>query len=139
MDTNIVLETFDGGVTREWLEARQIVVFTLPDIHRSTVDSWGNAVMETVTQWNPEQPFLGLHDISANSIALTPHARDWTNRLAQASQHLHGYYSAVLPKTIVAQLVRHLLEYQIRSQMPNMKPHMVFTREEGIAWLREYL
>jgi hypothetical protein len=132
------VETFKHGMTRIWLSDHRIAVYTIPDTRRETIDVWSATVIEMIEKWSPNQPYLVMYDFSSKNSALTPYVRHWSNILVERAGHLKGELVLILPNSLIAQVVRILLDRQYNVKKPGIRRKIFFTRAEGIAWLKQF-
>jgi hypothetical protein len=128
------IEKIGDGVTREWLFDGQIVVYTLYDIRRSSVDAWIEAVREVVENWSVDQPYLSLQDAS-RLLALSPYARTRSKEAAdQAIQRgLHGRSAVVLSNHLLSKVIQLFVQHDLSSG--TLTRSVFLNKDEAMQWL----
>jgi hypothetical protein len=132
------IEKIGEGVTREWLFERQIVVYTLYDIRRASVDAWTNAVRDVIDQWSPDQPYLSLQDAS-RLVTLSPYARNRSKETAEFAlqRGLHGRSAVVLANNLLSQVIRMFVQHDLSTGTLHRSAFL--DKEAGLQWLIEGL
>jgi hypothetical protein len=130
------VEQLSSGVTREWLFDRKIVVYTVLDPRRETVDTWMNAFEADLMSWPADRPFLEIYDLSTPLAALTPYVLARAQKMVFVRPEVKGRCAIILPGHFVNQLVRIFLDRQEKriSNVPRVRK-LVANRELAIAWL----
>jgi hypothetical protein len=101
------VETFDHGVTSEYYEGEQIVVFRLPDYEDATVNAWGERLIENLKQRDPLKP-LYLVLVLEEKLEMKPtRMRDWAGVIIETCKGI--------PKTHIALVIDQPLIAQIAS------------------------
>ena len=72
---SIVIETLENGVIKTWDEDTSIYTFALPNSNRATTDTYIDAVLESIRNWDTSKPYYGIEDITNPNISLTPYMR----------------------------------------------------------------
>ena len=135
-DTSSVSQQVSSGVCREWLYDGRIVVYTLANVHRSTIDNWFDAFKADILEWPSDQTFLVMHDLSSNRLDATPYARHRAHELSTLRPELHGKAAIVLPHTIAAAMIEVFV--RVTQSKGTARVQRVFTsRDTAMAWLLE--
>jgi hypothetical protein len=128
------IEHLSPTVTREWLFDRQIVVYTLADPRRETVDTWINAFRSDIMNWPADRPFLVIHDFSVKGSASTPYARTRAQELVDMRPEVRGRAAVVLPQSSITIA---MIQVFLSRQRKTARTQRAFARrEQAIAWLR---
>src|SRR5512144_1348868 len=91
LDQASPVEAIAPGLTRQWLCDRQIVVFRISSVSREVVDAWIDTVKATMESWPANRPYLAIHDMTSEKIALTPYARARAEELLPLAAKAPGY------------------------------------------------
>ena len=133
-ETSII--TIGEGLTKEFLFGERIVIYHLDTVAREILDAGADDVLDTMKNWQTNQPFLVLYDITSTKIALTPHLRHRLQELSNAFPDLKGRAAVVLPQSIITQVFRLFVRSQNRI---GRSKQVFFSRESAIDWLKEKL
>lgn len=133
------IETFEHGVTRQYLDGRSIVVIKSSTPSRASTDVWANLVLDTIRDWPHDRPYLAVYDTSESGI--TPYSRHKSNEVADASipllDGLPAAYAVVLPRNVIGQIIKLFAERSLSQTYP-MWPASAFTSlDDALNWLRE--
>jgi hypothetical protein len=72
---SIITETLENGVIKTWNADTSIYTFTVPNSNRATTDTYIDAVLETIRNWDSSKPYYGIEDITNPAVSLTPYMR----------------------------------------------------------------
>ncbi len=126
------VEWLSPSVSRQWLMNNRVVVFSVTDAKRESVDKWAEACKTAIANWPPDQPVLLMHDLSARGLALTPYARERAQDIAKTRPEARGRVAVILSSSLAATLIQLFL----RSERETPRTHRAFaSREKGLAWL----
>lgn len=90
----------------QWIENNTVVVFSLQDTTRQSVDQFVDEVTRTREAWDKTQPFLAIYDVSHGNILLTSYVRERSMELAEnPPPDLFGAYAVVVARTIIGTLI----------------------------------
>lgn len=125
-------------VTRETLCNEQIVIFTLSDMTRKTVDVWAEACIELMQTCHTEgRPILVLQDFSRQGVVNTPYSAERGKAIADMYPDLKGRTAFLLPPNTDGLRIK---LYMKRTVNQHTRQRDAFdTREEALGWLREWL
>ena len=136
MESSPLVEQLSAGITLERLHDGQILVFTITDVSRMTLDSWVNAIKSNTAGWRDDQKYFALNHFDGKNVSLTPYLRAKIEELADWRPAQRGCVAMVLPRTFFAKLMTLFLP-AMKSQ--NIQSRLFFTRDEGLAWLEKSL
>ncbi len=128
------IEQIAPGITRQFLHEGQIVVFTLTDSSRETIDTWVRLINEMATVAPTDRPLFMLHDIS--SIYMSPYARGKLQNLAQNPPNVTRLYLAMVVDSLVVQMLAVVFS---RTPIPNIERKVFRDRDAALRWLEEKL
>jgi hypothetical protein len=121
---------------REWAYDRQIVIYTVRDISRDTVETWVKSLQDTLETWPAGQPFLALFDLNFLEASLTPLIRDRLGGVMDSQHDLKGRSVLLMRKGFLVNLAR----LYLRNRRPGTRQRQIFfSRDEGLAWLAQEL
>ena len=131
------IEQLAEGLTRHYLYDKQIVVFTVEDIHQHTIDAWAEAVKHEVLNWPAERPFLNIHNfLNVKNMSFTPYIRKKSAELTPLAPDKVGRTALVLPRSLVSQIVH----YFLRTQQLRVRPRQVFFKmDDALQWCEALL
>ncbi|MCC7447818.1 MAG: hypothetical protein IT324_10390 [Anaerolineae bacterium] len=130
------VEQFGPYLTREWLDDRQIILYTATSVSRDVIDQWVESIRGLRADWPPDRPFLNLYDLSSTDTSLTPYIRQRFQELMQEYHAYHGRTAIVIKKSFLAQLLQMFLDSQPKG--PRQRK-IFFNRDQGLQWLRQAL
>jgi hypothetical protein len=135
------VERYPFGITREWIDDERIVVITTQgDMSRAAIDTWANVVMDTAANWNPDQPFFLLHDLSSKDQGLTPYSRQRAEETYDALRPgTSGCIAVVIREGFVNRLVSLLYFRRRKARGMNLEERLFTTKADALTWLREML
>lgn len=130
------IEQLSPGVKREWLFAGKIVVYTVTDSRRESVDAWISAFKSDLMGWSADRPFLLIHDISVRDAAATPYLLARVQEMVLVRPDVRGRAAIILPGNFVDQMIRIFLDRQEKRVTHIPRERKIFaSREQAIAWL----
>ncbi|NJK80573.1 MAG: hypothetical protein HC876_01545 [Chloroflexaceae bacterium] len=56
-------------IHRHWYASRRIVVYDIFDISHDIINEWANLTVETIRAWDPQYPYLAVHNVSRRGVA----------------------------------------------------------------------
>ena len=127
------IEQIVPGLTRSWLQHRQIVMFTISSSSRDVVDAWIACVKETMEHWPKGQLYLAIHDMTSEKVWLTPYARKRAEELLPLDTGASGYAALLLSPNFVSHVVRMYL--RLHKQQGN-ENQIFFTMTDAVNWLK---
>jgi hypothetical protein len=129
-------EQIAPNLFREWACDRQIVIYTVRDIQRDTIDAWAKLILDTIEDWPAGWPFLALFDMNFPEASLTPFVRDRLGEVMDSQHDLKGRTALVMRKGFLVSLA----QVYLRNQKPGKRERRIFfSRVEGLAWLDQAL
>jgi hypothetical protein len=135
---SVEVEELPHGVTRTWLHGRCMVIYTPPDTTRAHVDTWATAVIEDVTHWPTDRPFLALHDFTR--LGVTPYNREKGIAVLKAvPDELGGRHAFLLQRGALGQAMKFFGARSFRKHCPQLEPAFFFDYDAALEWLREGL
>jgi hypothetical protein len=129
------IEDMGNGVTREWALDGKAVVFHITSISRPTLDSWVDAVTQTLNAWIGDTMYI-IYDFAVpGMVVFSPYLQSRAKELAQLRLDLTAIVAVVLPKSFFTQLAVRF----IGTMKPNNTTVRLFVSyEEGLDWF-DYL
>jgi hypothetical protein len=129
------IEEITPRVTREWLDNRQLVVYTIQSLTREATDAWVEAALELFRQWPANKPILIVYDFAqSGGVALTPYIRKRAEELSVIRPDVRGRVAVILPRSVGTQAARIFILAKLKKSRLR---RIFFTREEGLAWVRQ--
>lgn len=139
------------GLRCEWYGDKQIIAYKLLVADEDVVKQWGNLVAETLANWNPDQPYLAIHDLSEPGVsvfymvyqnyAVLDFAVTPDNPLAHASLHNHQHPARVA--IVLSMSLSGRTTYQVANPQSANNNQVIyrgfFKKEQALAWLTEGL
>jgi hypothetical protein len=121
-----------NGLTEEWLHNHQIVVYTLDNYSRATVDTWFTAAFNTSRTYTGPKLCI-LHDHSSvKAFAPSVYMRSKSTELAQMKIAIPVYVGMIMPSSFISGIVYTLLNIRGASNAT----FKVFTnRPQALVWL----
>ena len=112
----------------------KILVFTVSDTSRQTIDAWITTTSTLVQNWPDDEPFFSLQDFSLRKTGPSPYSRAQAKKSTEAMKDKRGYIAVAMPKTITSQLLRLVW----RGTNQNKTQMRVFANYAlALAWLKE--
>src|SRR5262249_33856073 len=127
------VEQLSSGLTREWIHDGQIVVFTVKDVRRETLDNWTAAFKEAINNWPADRLFRVIQDLRLAG-GITPYGRARGQEMFHTRPEVRVWSALVLPTTFANNLIR-LFVRAHRSPDGTRVREFFNTREEALAWL----
>lgn len=126
-------EDLGQGIARVRLTDEPLVIFSIENTHRSSVDTWVNAVKQTLDSFPPGASCYMLHVVSPRG-ALTPYARE---RAMEVLYHRVDM-KACVGVVVANNLMGHVIKIFAENQRPaNLETRVFFSQDDGLAWLRQ--
>lgn len=129
-------EEFSHGVTVEWLDEDQIVVFSALRPARATIDTWAEKVIEITDIYRYKVRYI--HDFSKRHFVLTPYGRETAKRVNDVHTDAKGYVAILLQPSVISNAIRFFLNHDLLKRQPDITSRVFFTREEALTWLRKF-
>lgn len=121
----------------KWIQDDRIVVFSLGDTTRQSVDQFVDEVKTTRTSWDTTKPLLAIYDVSHGNILLNSYVRTRSLELAEnPPPDLYGAYAVVVSDTIIGTLVTVFLNL-FSDKHPSFKGRAFHNFEQSVQWLNE--
>ena len=57
-------ENFEHGTSRQWLIPNQLIIYTLGDAHRESIDAYIDAVWDIIKGWDVKKPLYTIHNLT---------------------------------------------------------------------------
>lgn len=131
------VETVALGVTQESFHDGKILVFTVADIRRETVDAWSSTALKTLEAWPSDEPFLTIQDFSGvDNFSFTPYIREKSEQMVTPRPEIQGRTAVVVKKSFGARLVQVFL---LAKKNALRQRKLFFSRDEAMKWLEEWL
>ena len=131
-------EKLSEKVYRTRLENDRIIVYKVLDSSRQSVDAWADGILDLYKDWDPENLYLAVYDLSA-VVALSPYARKRTREIVDSSMHLQGRYGVVLSNSLVSFAINLFVRRELDRTNRNFIREFFATREEAIEWLKQWI
>lgn len=134
-------EEFPHGISREWLADGQIVVHSAKVIDiKEGQEVFFEMVMETMQNWNPEQPFLQMVKFpNASMMHFTGELREKLKEVGTNASHLSGRVAVVVPRTFINMALRIFVNRELRNVTPDSEFRFFHNAEVAENWLRELI
>lgn len=58
------------GITQEWYNDGDIVLYKITGVTQDVVDNWAQLVLDTLKDWPKDKPYLAIHDLSQPGVSL---------------------------------------------------------------------
>src|SRR5260221_5886268 len=130
------IQQLSPSLTLEWKHNRQLILFDLKDMSRTTVDLWVNTLVPIMKEWPREKTFRVLYNATDPRVTLTPYLRRRLDEFSKVSGGLKGRAGLVLGESFVAQLIQGVLHTQ---QHPAIQSKLFFDFDEALTWITEGL
>lgn len=136
MDSNI--EEIIPGITRQLLDDDTIALIISADAERHKVDVWAQTVIDLMTNWPKDRPYIAVYDVSQSAI--TPYTRKKSEEVAQVGakvlkDHPVGY-ALVLPSSVLGNIMRVFVQRDIARRYPMWEVGVFTKRDDAVAWAR---
>ena len=57
------------GLFQDWYAGHSMVVYRLTLVTQSLIEVWSKIVLDTLTSWDKQRPYLAMHDLSASGVS----------------------------------------------------------------------
>ena len=64
------IDEVTSGLNRAWYFDKRLVVYQVTKVTPKLLDTWSDLVIQTLTDWPKEHPYLAMHDLSAPGVAM---------------------------------------------------------------------
>lgn len=126
------------SVTREDVCNGQIVIFTLTDMTRATVDVWADACIEVMTACRDAgHPILVLQDFSRQGVVNTPYSTERGKVISDLYPELKGRTAFILPPNQEGLRIKLYIKRTVNQR--TRQRNAFDTREEALEWLQEWV
>lgn len=131
-----VSEELAPGIFQNWSQGRQLVIFTIANVTRESVDAYIHANLRVIYTWPPDQPFLLLQEL-APGRPITPYLRRRSLELDHIADHMgmHGRFAVVIPCGMVHNTAQLILR---STSISNIERQAFATRQDALDWLLQY-
>jgi len=98
----------ENGVVKTWDSDASILTFTIPNSNRATVDTYIEAVLESVKNWDTSNPYYGIQDITSPDVSLTPYLRGRLPEITQLfmDKEINSYIVLVMDNSFTAGVMK---------------------------------
>jgi hypothetical protein len=129
------VEELAHGVRREWYADQQIVAFRLPDYEDDTVNTWGEKLIETLSQQDPAKP-LYLMIIPEGKFQFKPtRLREWTGKIIEHCKLLPKIHiGLVIDQPLYAQLAGAFVHALFLKSSNRIDTRVVTKLSDAIDW-----
>lgn len=133
-EARVDLEQLDSGVTLEWLEDRQILLFCAPNSSRGAIQALYDRAEAILLTWPANRPHLSVLDFRSAINGTTAYTRERGKALSALRPDVRVVTSLLSIRSIQG----HLLQMMVRAaQRPNKEIAVHFSLEEALAWLKK--
>ncbi len=130
-----------AGLVQEILHDGQLVISTLSDSRRETIDAYIDSCNEILRAWKNPISINFLHDISHKDVALTPYFRSRLNEISGVIRELN-----MMEKVHSANLLQNSLMSRIFmlfgdtfSRSSGVKQKFFVNRQQALDWLMSHI
>ncbi|MCI0709722.1 MAG: hypothetical protein L0154_06115 [Chloroflexi bacterium] len=139
MENNITTETVGTGVIKTTYVDDGIVVLSVQDSHRESIDTWVKTVEELVKTWPDNQPYKVIHD--ASKVFFSPYFRRQAEYISKRTVEIRGEdyqinIAIVLADNPTAHILRLFLRRVIRPSFSAWRMEMFNQVETALSWMR---
>lgn len=147
-------EELGSGATVDWYADQRIVAYTLNVADEGVMQAWTKKVNELLQNWDADQPYLALHDLSAPGCAVfymvyadyrilnagvSPDNRENAEKLLN-KLNKRGKVAIHLSMSLSGRVTQHSAELTSEdASPPPVEYKTFFNRDAALEWLMEDL
>ncbi|MDX2078201.1 MAG: hypothetical protein SFZ02_17345 [bacterium] len=136
--TTIGATSIGNGVSLEWLDDGDVIIYTLTNTRREAVDTYINACLTTLENSDVTKPGRALLDISHPDIALTPYFRKRLPEIVTTINKLDmDVFSAVVFDNGFLQTLLTLFGNTFTRPAKRMKQRYFTDYDKALEWVRK--
>lgn len=124
------------GLVVEWVFHGQILIYTLYALAPEIIEKWREIATDIVDQWNPQQPYLCLCDLS--NIDITPTVwEQLTSIVYNLPEGLSGRYALIFPRIVYTHIIRQFVRGDLRDDTLRqaVERDIFYNRSSAMVWL----
>src|SRR5450432_615024 len=99
---NSTVQEIAPDITLRWLHNKQIALFTIRTVDRSSWEAWQKTMMNLKGNWPLDRPFLTIQDNVFDKVASTPAVREYALQVGRFRPEVAQFSAVILPKNFVA-------------------------------------
>lgn len=134
-------DELNPGFTLQWLDNRQLVVYSLQDANKEAVDTWAGSVANLIRNWPAEQPLALLLDFTEASY--TPYIQQKHQEVYETNPNLMGFYAVVFPERLLQSVKLTFLKRNVKREAKalsaDLRGEAFANYDEALNWLRNVL
>jgi len=149
---DIVEEKYPGIVT-EWFSNKKIVSYRLTAVSQTVVSNWEKLVLQVISEWDKDQPYLALHDVSGTGISLqyatlvgfdlmnigiTALGRDLGEEMFNKFPQFRARVAIGFNLSVSGQVSQVVMD-RIKMKHPSITYKTFFNRDRSLLWLTDAL
>lgn len=133
-----VEEDLGHGISRRWLDDGKIAIYTTYDTGRASVDTWAGHVIADARNWDPDLPYLIVHDFK--KISITPYSRRKAEEVCRAySRDLRGRFGLVVQPGPIGLTFRLFTQRTLKRLVPpGLQEGYFGNLEDALDWLGQH-
>lgn len=128
------------NIVEEWSADGRLIIFSVGDGERPTVDTWAEAVRTVIRDWPSDQVCLLLHDLhKCGYLAFDAHMQRKLLELHDFELSVNRHTALVMPGEFTADLVRLFVKVQELSAARRypIQWEIFLTRSKALTWLQQ--
>jgi|GEM_PF-6678164 len=133
-------EPLEYGIYRGFNSHHDLVIFHIPDHGRRIIETWSDAVIETVNHWPKDKAFSAIYDFSSASpyAMMTPVIRQCGHKMGTAHPNNWGRYALVIPASIVVKFAQRFINKEMKRLQPHLEGQVFFDdHASACTWVLE--
>jgi len=137
--TNEAPKQIGPNVTQQWLHDRRMVIFTVQETDRKSVDAWVDAILQIIEDYKGGTRPLFLYDVSSSYATFTPYMRKKFEEQVNQTTDETAYLAFVFTNNFLQRLVKMFMMRTVSRQQPTLVFQIFFERQQAIEWLEGFL
>jgi len=149
---HLVEERFPG-IVAEWFSDKKIVAYRLTAVSQAVINNWEKLVLQVMNEWDKDQPYLALHDVSGTGISLqyatlvgfdlmnigiTALGRDLGEEMFNKFPQFRARVAIGFNLSVSGQVSQVVMD-RIKMKHPSITYKTFFNRDRSLTWLMDAL
>lgn len=128
----------DNSLNVEWNEDHSLVIFTIQNSNRETIDEYIEANLDILRNWDQSDPIYKIQDLSHKNLNFTPYFRGRLNEVAASIKERK--LNVVVAIVVGNSLTGHLMQAFGRlfaTNVSHLKQRYFVGMSDAQAWIDE--
>jgi len=126
-----------AGFELDHLDDPKIVICTVHDSYRETIDALIAAVRHDLVNWPDETPYRVLYDLSDSQFRMTPYFMHRVEELLVLTERVSGGYAILVEENPADTMTSYLIKRTIAPRTSTLAFKAFTDRQAALDWLTE--